>query len=413
VTASGRRVGGVLGGILIAFGLLDILYAAWVGPPLGPYISGASLFLIPGVLLLWWGFRRPSSEAATAVPSYFWTVVAIVVGVLLILFGALTGLVIALVLGASQGLEAAVIPWGIAGLALLAYGAVRAASSTRSARAASEARAILKRIQPLEASPGAVPTASRFDQSSLLKMQHEIADTVRKAYQATSPAIRRCLYAWLVTWILIVAQALVYASNAFGVGLPFLGLPPHTIPLAYAIVAIVVAGIGVLEVGIGVPARLGELAKAKLDLSTGRTPESWELIWWFPFVYAAHLLSTRIRRYPSAAPAPGESSILATSYSFLKFGRWLGLYARFWYTSVFLLILTCAFPVFLAGDLVGITLAQGPAGAAAGWVAALAVMTGAFTYLYYRYRALDPLAEQLAVLQEAETELSRAFWARF
>jgi hypothetical protein len=40
-------------------------------------------------------------------------------------------------------------------------------------------------------------------------------------------------------------------------------------------------------------------------------------------------------------------------------------------------------------------------------------MTGAFTYLYYRYRALDPLAEQLAVLQEAETELSRAFWARF
>jgi hypothetical protein len=405
----------VLGALLIALGAENIVYALSTQPlsQLGSYVAGAAIPAILGALLLWWGLRRPSPESANAPPSTFGTAAALAVGALLLLLGTFLGLIFALALGAAEGLQVAFIPWDTAGLVLVTYGIRRATSSAPRTRAATEARAILERVRSPSAGPGPLPAPPGVDRSSLLKMQGEILTTVRQAYRSTAPTIRLSLYAWLVLWTLFVAQALAYAANAFGVGLPFLGLPPHRFPLAYGVEALVFAGLGVLEVGVGVPARLRALARVEADLVAGRVPEFWVLIWWLPFVYTAHLLWGLVRGTPAAAPAPTESSVLATSYSLLRFGRGLATYARAWYTSIFVVLLLAAFPVFLVGDVLGITLAGGPAGAGLGWVAALAVLVVAFAYLYRRYRTLDPLAQRLAVLGVADAELDRAFWAQF
>ena len=403
-----------IGAVLMGVGSFSLLSAAASGLLGAPYIIGALWFVLPGLLLVLWGVHSPRVPSVDdGSRSTFWTAVSITVGALFTLYGLFVGLVLAFLFGATRGLLAFLSPWGVIGLALIGYGVGRALTYARRPWAIRESRSVLASIRTGVAAAPASGVPPTPDITDLQAIHGEIVRSVEAVYRVTSPAIRAAMYLWWLSWIVGTVYIAAAVVSPFGVILPLLGFPSGAIPLFADLALIPLLGLGLLEVGVGVPARLAELNRSASDLRAGKIPEVWHLVWWIPYVYTARLIYRAVARSSRTSPTNPESSVLESSYAILRFGRWLSYYARYWYTSIFIFLVVGGLAALLLGTLIGIDLTHAGGGAFVGLAALLVVLVGAFWYLYKRYSVLDSLSDRLAMLGAAEEELARAFWSRF
>jgi len=407
------------GGVLIALGLSNVIFAVAARKPLGPYLVGALPFLLIALGLVWWARTRRAASVPTQPPSVFWTVVALVVGALLVGYGLLNGLIVSIIFSPSDAIASALIPWGILGGVLVAYGAYRLVRAGALQGGARQGEAVLEGIVGPLPTPYAANSPGELETLRLVALHRELVETVGRTYRATAPAIRAWLWSWFGLWLVAVASVAILIAPTLGVSWQAPGAgPPATVPIPIAVAILAAVALGVVEVGIGVQVRLRDLRRAGPLLAVGRVPDSWMLAWGWPFTYIARLLRGFGPVRSERTEPDSEASDLATSFALLQFGRRLAGYARFWYTTVFLLLLILgSFSAFVIVSVVAIVGFHGsviaPYGAFLAFGSVLAVVLGAFGYLYHRYRVLDPIVERLGRLEEAELALERAFWSRF
>lgn len=406
-----RKVATYAGLLLIALELSDVAFVITVPRTASSHLLSFVLFFGLGGLLLWWGQKRPAPEATLPVPSAFWTVVAITLGVLLLVYGVFVGLVFSLVTSAGRAFLAFLEPWGLLGFGLIAYGGYRLAIGPARSAAAGRARALLSGILPESGvSPSRTEAGSTRD-AELSALHQEVVVSVRDAYRETAPAIRALYWANYLTWTL--AWVIFLGALTFG---EFLA-PPGSSNSVILALFLALAGLGVVEVGIGYPIRLRDLREADMRVSNGKVPDDWMLLWWVPYLFTARWILRTLGRWHRPPPET-ESSLLAASYSLLVYGRRLTRNARLWYLECFIiLVLLGPFTAYVGLVVLGQRLAPAfgtaPLESLVALAGALLVLILAFAFLRWGYRRIDPLSERFATLESAEAELNREFWSRF
>ncbi|HZY92967.1 MAG TPA: hypothetical protein VFG07_09405, partial [Thermoplasmata archaeon] len=325
-------------------------------------------------------------------------------------YGVLVGLLVSLVVSPGAALGAALVPWGLVGGFLLALGLYRLADSIRRNLARESAARLLWEASraggPLAGPTGPVPVQPE----ALVGVRDEILASARRLLTATSRTVQ------MILWASLIFNAL---AIGWGVLVAVLGpaLAPTVVPpLPYWALGASVAGLAVIASPV-CWYRIRSFKEAESRLAAGQVPEDWMLGYWGALRATIRFFSTFGNHAPAGPPA-GEASVLADSMALLRFGRRLAYTARAAYTTFFLLFL-------LVGP-VGVGLVTFGAGAyfsggspnlayetLLGWSGVLTVVGLDFLFLYSRLRVIDDVSRKLQTLQEAEAELTRAFWSRF
>lgn len=404
-----RTLGSAIGIGLILLEVPDVVYVLWNRVPFVTHLLPFALFVGLGTAFIWWGRQTPAPRLDDP-PQLFWTIAAIVVGFLLLLYGLIVGLILSFVLSPGAALGAALFPWGLVGVFLLALGFYRLADSVRRSVARERAARLIWQAPGFEGALRGPGGETPFTPEVLGGVRSEILASARRLLTATSRTVRTIL------WTSLLFNALAVGWGALvGVLGPTLA-PAAVPPLPYWVLGATVVTLGL----IGTPIcwyRLQSFKEAEARLAAGQVPEDWMLGYWGALRATIRFLSSRGSK-GTTVPTPGESSVLADSMALLRFGNRLAYTARAAYTTFFLLFL-------LVGP-IGLLLVTFGAGAyfsagspniayetLLGWSGVLALIAADFLFLYRRLRVVDEVTRRLQTLQEAETELARAFWSRF
>lgn len=403
-----------VGVTLMALEFWDLAYVVWARVPFQNHLATLVVLLGGGGFLVWWGRRTPSPATPVPEPSPFWTVVAFSTGALLLAYGAAVGWILSLLFSPSRGFLAFLIPWGLSGLGLVAYGGARLAIAPRRAAAAGRARAALSGILP--GPPGESEGIVRSErEASARRLRHDVVDLVQEAYAKSAPSIRAYYWTAFSAWLLVLGSILVFLALTPGLGA--LGFPgPAGQGAGWALLVAAVAA-STVEIGVGVPARARALADAGRSIAEGQAPDDWMLLWWVPELFTARLILRFLGRR-EAPKVVADGGALGTSLSLLSFGRRLVRFARLWHLLRFLVLLVIGPLAAFAGLLVlGHLINPAPSGTTASlavaWGVALGVLVLDFLLLYRGFRRLDPVSQRLDTLESAEAEVARAFWDRF
>jgi hypothetical protein len=417
-----RTVATALGIALVALGASD---AGFVVLTHAPWLSHLGSEVVPiglGVGLLWWS-RRPSTEESDAtadrlpgalgsaeLPDRASPIVAVTLGSVLLLIGAFLGLLFSIVFGVIRGIEAFVVPWGVAGGAAVAAGGYRLVSIALSERATD--RALMAIARTVDASPGLAITgpAPSANAARLLGLHQEAVETVRRAYETALPRLRTGVWLGILLWPFVgayVAWALVNGAAANGIPLPF------AVDAALAAAAVLIAFTAEAQ-SVG---RLRALELARVELAAGRSPADWSVSGRIPLRIIVGFLRHPLSEPPAPVTEP-EDSLLASSLALLRFGRRLASAARGWHVGIFLFIWFGGTSASLLSAFILLRWLYGlsppvPLIIAAEWGPALAFLAAAVIYLRRRFASIDEVSRRLGQLETAEVELARAFWSRF